>query len=143
MKKFYMHHTKTKGDIGVLKVSADLATKGFMILNPATEHAPFDIVIFDGKKFYRVQIKYRRLRKNGIMDLRLGTMWRYKKKLYKRKATKQYIDLAGIYCPQVDKCYYVPSRLFKKIKVLRVLETKNNQNSKVHWAKKFERVPVA
>jgi hypothetical protein len=33
------HHTKDKGDLGVAKVHADLASKGFMVLFPATEHA--------------------------------------------------------------------------------------------------------
>ncbi len=38
------HHTKDKGDIGVLKAQADLYQKGWITLNPATEHAPFDLV---------------------------------------------------------------------------------------------------
>lgn len=52
------HHTKDKGDLGVAKVFADLVSKGFMVLFPATEHAPFDLVAYDGG-FLRVQVKYR------------------------------------------------------------------------------------
>lgn len=37
----FTHHTKTKGDLGVLKVKLDLFEQGFLILNPETEHAPF------------------------------------------------------------------------------------------------------
>ncbi len=40
------HHTKSKGDLGVLKAQVDLYQKGFMILFPATEHAPFDLVVY-------------------------------------------------------------------------------------------------
>lgn len=35
------HHTKDKGDLGVAKAHADLVGKGFYVLFPATEHAPF------------------------------------------------------------------------------------------------------
>lgn len=40
------HHTKDKGDLGVAKAHADLAAKGFTVLFPATEHAPFDLVAY-------------------------------------------------------------------------------------------------
>ncbi|WP_180230119.1 hypothetical protein [Bacillus sp. AFS073361] len=33
------HHTKSKGDLGVLKAQVDLYEKGYMILLPHTEHA--------------------------------------------------------------------------------------------------------
>lgn len=38
------HHTKDKGDLGVAKVHADLVSKEFTVLFPATEHAAFDLV---------------------------------------------------------------------------------------------------
>ena len=34
------HHTKDKGDLGVAKAHADLVSQGFVVLFPATEHAP-------------------------------------------------------------------------------------------------------
>ena len=41
-----MHHTKEKGDLGVLKAQLDMFEQGFVILNPVTEHAPFDLVAY-------------------------------------------------------------------------------------------------
>lgn len=41
-----VHHTKNKGDLGVLKVKVDLFDQGFLLLNPESEHTPFDIVIY-------------------------------------------------------------------------------------------------
>jgi hypothetical protein len=55
------HHTKSKGDLGVLKAQVDLYEKGYMILHPQTEHAPFDLVVYKDKNFKRVQVKYRNL----------------------------------------------------------------------------------
>ena len=52
-----VHHTKNKGDLGVAKAYGDLVEKGFVILFPATEHAPFDLVAYDGSRFVRIQVK--------------------------------------------------------------------------------------
>ena len=46
-----MHHTKVKGDLGVLKAQLDLFEQGFLILNPITEHALFDLVAYKDRKF--------------------------------------------------------------------------------------------
>jgi len=51
-----MHHTKEKGDLGVLKAQLDLFEQGFVILNPVTEHAPFDLVAYDSGVFRRIQV---------------------------------------------------------------------------------------
>ena len=41
-----LHHTKDKGDTGLLKVMCDLSEQGFKILTPFSEHLPFDLVAF-------------------------------------------------------------------------------------------------
>ena len=50
------HHTKNKGDLGVLKVKVDLFEQGFLILIPETEHSPFDLVIYKEGVFKTVQV---------------------------------------------------------------------------------------
>jgi hypothetical protein len=59
----YKHHTKSKGDLGILKAKLDLFEQGYLILNPETEHAPFDIVAYKEGTFKSVQVKYRKLKK--------------------------------------------------------------------------------
>ena len=39
----FIHHTKNKGDFGVLKAKLDLFSKGYLILNPESEHSPFEV----------------------------------------------------------------------------------------------------
>jgi hypothetical protein len=56
---FVAHHTKDKGDLGVAKAHADLAAQGYVVLFPATEHAPFDLAAYRDGVFERVQVKYR------------------------------------------------------------------------------------
>ena len=49
-----MHHTKTKADIGLTKVIADLTVKGYIPCIPLSEHQPYDVVaIVAGEKGYQ------------------------------------------------------------------------------------------
>lgn len=57
------HHTKDKGDIGVLKAQADLALKGYVVLHPLTERASFDLVVYKDQAFMRAH-RYVSLRVN-------------------------------------------------------------------------------
>ena len=54
-----IHHTKNKGDLGVLKAQLDLYEKGYLTLIPNTEHSAFDLVAYKDGTFKRVQVKYR------------------------------------------------------------------------------------
>src|SRR4051794_4521647 len=69
------HHTKDKGDLGVFKAQADLAAQGFMILLPQTEHAPFDLVIYQNRTFLQVQVRYRACSRSGCLNVRLRSVW--------------------------------------------------------------------
>ena len=70
-----MHHTKEKGDLGVLKAQLDLYEQGFMILSPMTEHAPFDLVAYRKGNYHRIQVKYRKLDRYGKLDIKFSTCW--------------------------------------------------------------------
>lgn len=41
-----------KGAIGRAKAIADLASKGYDVSVPISEHSPFDLVVSDGKRFF-------------------------------------------------------------------------------------------
>jgi hypothetical protein len=51
------HHTKVKGDLGVLKAQVSLYEQGYLILQPVTEHAPFDLVAYKDGIFKWIQVK--------------------------------------------------------------------------------------
>jgi hypothetical protein len=69
------HHTKVKGDLGVLKAQADLCEQGFVILVPMTEHAPFDLVAYKDGVFKRVQVKCRTIDKTGAICVHFRSSW--------------------------------------------------------------------
>ena len=50
---------KSRRDLGIAKVHADLVSQGSRVLFPATEHAPFDLVAYAAGEFHRLQAKYR------------------------------------------------------------------------------------
>ena len=52
-----------------MKAKLDLFEQGFLILNPETEHAPFDIAIYKDGQFKSVQVKYRSLNKRGALEI--------------------------------------------------------------------------
>jgi len=136
-----VHHTKNKGDLGVLKVKVDLFTKGYLILNPETEHAPFDIVIYKNGVFKTVQVKYRNLTKSGIVMLPLRSCYSTSKGVRSKNINKTLIDIVAIYCPQTDTCYYFKPTQFGKSATLRVNMPLNNQLAGIHLAENFREVP--
>ncbi|GAA1502007.1 hypothetical protein GCM10009788_01340 [Nocardioides humi] len=69
------HHTKDKGDLGVAKAFADLVGKGYQVLVPMTEHAPFDLVAYKGGSFLRVQVKFRAARSSGSLLVEFKSNW--------------------------------------------------------------------
>lgn len=122
------HHTKVKGDIGLLAAHADMAQQGYLILHPLTEHAPFDVVLYDGSKFLRTQVRYSYLRNNGTLVLHFYGTWSDTRGRHKKMLSDDQIDLFCIYCPERRQCYYVsPPPKGKKSLALRIEPARNGQ----------------
>ncbi len=137
------HHTKNKGDIGVLKVQADLVTQGWTILVPQTEHAPFDIVVYKDKVFKRVQVKYRSIDNKGTLTVAFKSYWSNKSGVQFSKQDISEIDLVAIYCPEIDKCCYIDSSEITEGNTLclRVEIPKNNQKTGIRMFSDYCQVP--
>jgi len=136
-----MHHTKEKGDLGVLKAQLDLFEQGFTILNPLTEHAPFDLVAYRKGGFRRIQVKHRRLDQTGKLEIRFSTCWADKNGTHVVPVDKAEVDLFCVYCPDTDECYYLNPSDFGASACLRVDPPKNGQVKGVRLAADFRRVP--
>jgi len=134
------HHTKNKGDLGVLKAQLDLYEKGYLILTPHTEHSPFDLVGYKNGKFLRIQVKYRTA-KNDKIEVPFRTCWVDKNGTHTQDYDKNEIDLMCVYCPDTDKCYYVNPQECNKTFNLRLSTPKNNQKSGIHLAEDYMKIP--
>ena len=134
------HHTKNKGDLGVAKAHCDLVEKGYMVLFPTTEHAPFDLVAYDGIRFIRIQVKYRRA-VNGSVQIRLENWWADRNGSHGALIDKSQVDVFCVYCPDTDKCYYFKPENVKTYFSIRIETPKNNQSKNINFADDFARVP--
>lgn len=122
------HHTKQKGDIGVLKAQCDLVEQGFMVLVPLTEHAPFDLVVYKDCKFLRVQVRYCSVL-NGRIVVRFRTSWTDRHGTHTLLTDKRHVDRYCLYCPDTDLCYYVDPVLFNQGVTLRLTLPGNKHRS--------------
>lgn len=136
------HHTKDKGDLGVFAAQLDLVEKGYRILIPLTEHAPFDLVATDGERFIRVQVKYR-ASVDGTLRLNLSTCWADRHGTHTLQMNKDEIDVICIYCPDTRRCYYLDPKRFRRTVALRITPALNKMNKGINRAEDFTELPVA
>jgi hypothetical protein len=137
-----MHPTKDKGDLGVAKVHADLVGKGFTVLFPVTEHAPFDLVAYASGEFHRLQVKYRSAR-SGALKVQFRSMWADRHGTHTTPMDKDVIDIVCIYCPETDQCYYVRPGAHGASVTLRITPSKNGQQEGVLYADACRELPRA
>ena len=135
------HHTKSKGDLGVLKAQVDLLEQGYAVLLPLTEHCPFDLVAYKEGEFRRVQVKYRSVGRFGTIDVKFSTCWTDRHGTHTVSIDKGEVDVYCIYCPDTDNCYYLEPQSFGSSASLRVETPKNSQRKRVHFADDYRRVP--
>ncbi len=138
-----IHHTKNKGDLGVLKSQADLCSKGYLVCLPLSEHAPFDLVIYKNNRFQRVQVKSRTIDKNGCISVRFEHSYSDSKGVHTKKANIEEIDFYCVYCLDNDTCYYFDQRILENSTTfsLRVETPRNNQKVNVKFADDYREVP--
>lgn len=136
------HHTKNKGDLGLVKAMADLAAKGWSILMPLTEHEAFDLVAYREGRFLRVQVKYRAA-VNGAIIFPMTTCWADRHGTHTKPIDRAAIDLLCAYCPDTDACYYLdPALVATKMVSLRIAPPRNHQQKRILWARDFTGIPA-
>ena len=124
----------------MVKAFCDLVQKGYVVLFPSTEHAPFDLVAYDGDSFIRIQVKFRRAI-NGSVQIRLESWWADRNGSHGRPVDRSQIDVFCVYCPDTDKCYYFKPENVGTHFSIRVTAPKNNQLKKINFADDFTGVP--
>ena len=134
------HHTKNKGDLGVLKAKCDLFEKGYLVLVPETEHAPFDIVAWKNGQFKTVRVKYREAT-SGKLNIKFSTCWTDKNGTHTVSIDKSLVDIYCIFCPDTNECHYLKPSDFGNSTTLRVSAPKNNQIKGINLASDYREVP--
>lgn len=124
----------------MLHAQLDLAEQGYGVLMPLTEHEAFDLVAYRGRKFYRIQVRYRAAVR-GRIDVRFRTSWADARGSHNLPLDKRSVDFICVYCPDTRRCYYVNPRMHARGVSLRISKARNNQEKRVLWADDFARVP--
>ena len=135
-----LHHTKNKGDLGVLYAAFDLAEKGFEVLRPLSEHTAYDLVATREGRFYRVQVKYRAA-KDGVIAVPFKTCWADRHGVHTQPVDKDDVDVYCVYCPDTRRCYYLDPKKFELTVQLRLIPTRNGVKQGVHFAEDFVSFP--
>ena len=133
------HHTKNKGDLGILKVQLELHLQGFSVFTSQSEHEAFDLVAYKNQQFQRVQVKYRTA-ENGKVDVPVTTTWADKNGNHRTAYDLNEIDVIAVYCPDTDLVYFIPVAELegKSTGISLRLETpKNNQMKGVRMADQY------
>ena len=133
------HHTKDKGDIGLVCVMADLLKHDIQVALPVSEHLPFDLVAIDPSgQTLKVSVKYRVMSNRGSISVRSQSVWNDRNGTHYRRHGVGDYDAIAIYCPDTDECYYLrASELSPLVTTLRITEPVNNQTRKIHMARLF------
>ena len=137
------HHTKDKGDLGLVMVIADLVRHGIRVYLPLSEHQPSDLIALDGSgRVARVQVKYRTLEPTGVVTVDFRNTYSDSHGSHKKLADHSQFDCYAVYCPQTDKVYYlrigdIPDGSVQCVS-LRVVPPANNQKKKVIMASDYE-----
>jgi hypothetical protein len=131
--------TFRKGEIAKLKVEQRAIEKGW-IVSRTVEWARYDLILDDGRKRYRIQVKYADSNachsKNALsINLRKWSKGRRLTKKYNRTE----IDAILVYIPRTDEICWFGSEHFhdKGGLVIRYAPALNKQQNKCRYTKDF------
>lgn len=128
--------TKSKGDITESRVLAAFIDWGFYVSRPFGENQRYDLIVDDGEKLFRVQVKTGRLRNGVVLFSAMSSHW------HRGGQARSYVgevDFIAVYCPDTGKVYAVPeAHLTRSYGSLRIAPTKNNVAKTVRWAHRYE-----
>jgi hypothetical protein len=132
-------NTSLTGEVCRTQIIAALTLLGKTILLPIGDFQRYDLVIDDNGRFLRVQCKMGRLREGAVVFHTCSVDSRSKEGGCIRKGYAGEVDLFGVYCPELKKCYLVPLEdSTATVCTLRVEPPKNGQESGIRWAAKYE-----
>lgn len=134
LQEVYMN-TQNKGQFAQLKVEQRAAEKGYIVSRPTTD-TRYDLIIDDGKRLAKAQIKYAAGSpgKATLGSVRVELRRWAGDKRHERRTYGAEIDILLVYVPAVDKICCIPPALFrdKPALHLRYKPAKSNVKKTVH-----------
>jgi hypothetical protein len=134
------HHTKDKGDLGVVAVIHDMVEHDIRVFLPMSEHQPIDLIAMNRRgDTSRVQVKHRKMLQTGVIEIQFRSTWSDSHGSHQRATDFGQFDCYAVYCPDNGKVYYIRNDEIsnKSSLKLRILPPKNGQQKGVIGASQF------
>jgi PD-(D/E)XK endonuclease len=131
--------TDQKGAIAEAEIAIAAVKLGIGVFKPLVEGERYDFVFDLRPRLVRVQCKWASLC-DDVIVVRCYSARRNRAGLLRRCYELDELDVFAAYCPDTDRCYYLPIERFhprREIR-LRVAPTRNNQSFGVTWADDYE-----
>lgn len=132
---------KSKGDLGELKVAADLVARGCKIFMSFGEDCDYDLIADYQGRLHRVQVKF--TRSNGqVVVVRCRSHSLTNGRVRRSKTyTSVMVDWVVVYDQTTDSCYYVPSWMLGEeghpSLRLRLTPARNGQSLRIRRAEDY------
>jgi prevent-host-death family protein len=129
-----------KGAIAEVEIAAAAVRLGVTVFTPVVEHGRTDLVLGIGGRLWRVQCKWGRLHPSGdVIVVRTGGYRLTTRGARRTTYGADEVDLFGIYCGELARCFLVPISLVagKHELRLRLTPARNSQRSCITLADDF------
>jgi hypothetical protein len=130
-----------KGNVAEAAIAFAAVKAGVPVFKPVGEHGRADLVLEIGETLQRVQCKWGRLAedRNTIVVSVGGSRLTPRGYIRSTYAAGE-VELVGVYCGDLDRCYLLPERLFvdKSTVHLRLTPARNGQRSCINLAEQYE-----
>ena len=134
-----MMTTDQKGAIAEAAIAWFALKLGVEVYKPIADGGRCDLILGVDNRLVRVQCKWAQL-EGDVINVRCYSCRRNRYGLVKRTYAPGEVDAFAAYCPQLDRCYFLPYELFNGQSQisLRVTPAKNNQSLGVNWASSYD-----
>jgi hypothetical protein len=131
--------TDQKGAIAESAIAHAAIRLGVDVYRPLVEGGRYDLILDVGSALLRTQCKWAPLR-HEVVVIRCYSCRRAREGLRRRGYEAAEVDVIAAYCPDVDRCFFVPSERFEGHfqLLLRLAPSRNNQRLGVNWADDFD-----
>ena len=131
--------TDQKGSIAEAAIVLEAAKLGIAVFRPVTDGHRYDLIFDLSPQLLRVQCKWA-VRDGDVVIVGCHANRRTREGLRRRCYTAEEIDAVAAYCPQLERCYFIPaSRVDGRAQImLRLAPSRNNQRLGINWAQPFE-----
>ena len=130
-----MLSTNRKGAIAETAIAHHAVRLGIEVYRPVVEGGRYDLIFLIFDQLVRVQCKWA-ARSGDVIAVRCYSTRRSASGFLRRPYTPEEVDAIVAYCPELDRCYFLPLALFgERTEVqLRLAPTQNNQRARVNRA---------